>query len=165
MKILYVVNNAGFFCSHRLPLALAARNAGHEVMLLTGQPGSAALESPALALLRRHGVPHRVTAFRSGGVAPWSEGLGLAQVVSTMLRWKPDLVHCVSPKGVLYGGIAARLTGRAALILAVSGMGSLFSGERRGLGALARRAYLQAARVAYGHRNCRVIVQNQDDRH
>ncbi len=164
MRILYVVNNASFFCSHRLPLALAARQAGHEVALLTGQAGSATLELPALDTLRRHGLLHKVTAFRSGGVAPWAEGLGVAQTVAFMLRWKPDLVHCVSPKGVLYGGFAARLTQRAALVLAVSGMGSLFAGQRRGLAGLARRAYLLLARLAYGHRNCRVIVQNQDDR-
>lgn len=164
MKILYVMNNAGFFCSHRLPIALAARQAGHDVMLLTGQPGSPALEAPALEQLRKHGVEHQVTAFHSGGVSPWKEGLGLAQIVAFMLRWKPDLVHCVSPKGVLYGGFAARLTRRPALVLAVSGMGSLFTGEARGLGRLFRRAYLLFARLSYGHRNCRVIVQNMDDR-
>lgn len=165
MKILYVVNNAAFFCSHRLPLALAARQAGHEVALVTGQAGSPTLEAPALEQLRRYGLQHQVTAFRSGGVAPWAEGLGLIQVIAFMLRWKPDLVHCVSPKGVLYGGLAARLTQRAALVLAVSGMGSLFAGRSGGLGGIARRAYLLFARAAYGHRNCRVIVQNQDDRH
>ncbi len=163
MRILYVVNNAAFFCSHRLPVALAARQAGHEVALLTGQPGSATMEGPALERLRQLGVTHRVTAFRSGGVAPWSEGLGLLQAVAFMRSWKPDLVHCASPKGVLYGGLAARLTRCAALVLAVSGMGSLFTRQRRGIGALARRAYLLMARLAYGHRNARVIVQNRDD--
>lgn len=165
MKILYVVNNAAFFCSHRLPVALAARQAGHEVALLTGQPGSATMEAPALERLRQLGVTHQATAFRSGGVAPWSEGLGLLQAIAFMRRWKPDLVHCASPKGVLYGGLAARLTRCAALVLAVSGMGSLFTRPRGGIGvgALARRAYLLVARLAYGHRNARVIVQNHDD--
>ena len=89
MKILYVVNNAGFFCSHRLSLALAAREAGHEVALLTGQAGSPTLEVRALEQLRRLGVLHHVVAFSSGGLAPWTELKGLAQTISFMRRWQP----------------------------------------------------------------------------
>jgi glycosyltransferase involved in cell wall biosynthesis len=163
MKILYVVNNAAFFCSHRLPLALAAREAGHDVALLTGQGGSPTLESPALETLRRHGLPHHVVAFRSGGVSPWIEGLGVLQMVALMRHWKPDVVHCVTPKCILYGGFSARLTRRGGLILAVSGMGSLFAGEDRPLQRLVRRIYLRLARFSYAHHNCRVIVQNHDD--
>lgn len=164
MKILYVVNNAGFFCSHRLPLALAARAAGHEVALLTGQASSPTIEAAALEQIRHHGLTHHLTTFRSGGLRPWSELLGLLQIVVLMLRWGPDLVHCVSPKGLLYGGIAARLTRRSAVVLAVSGMGSLFAAGQQRTARLAQRAYLWLARVAYGHPNCRVIVQNADDR-
>jgi hypothetical protein len=41
VKILYVANHAAFFVSHRLPIALAARDQGYAVDLLTGQAGSA----------------------------------------------------------------------------------------------------------------------------
>ena len=34
-RIVFVVNHAGFFLSHRLPLALAARDAGYDVTIAT----------------------------------------------------------------------------------------------------------------------------------
>ena len=164
MKILYVVNNAAFFCSHRLPLALEARRRGHEVMLVTGEAGSARLEAPAVEQLRDLGIPHLVTRFRSSSLSPLRELAGLGGVARCMLQWKPDLVHCASPKGLLYGGLASRLTRRPALVLAVSGMGSLFTKSGGAARALLRQVYLTLVRLAYRHPNRRVIVQNDNDR-
>lgn len=163
MRILYVVNNAAFFCSHRLAIALAARDAGHEVRLLTGQAGSITLEGPALVELRQAGIDHVITRFRSGGLSPIGECLGFLAILATMLKWRPDVVHCVSPKGVLYGGIAARITGAPGVVLAVSGMGSVFTGRNTGIKALLRSGYRLLAKAAYGHPHKRVIVQNTDD--
>ena len=164
MKILYVVNNAAFFASHRLPLALEARRRGHEIMLVTGEAGSARLEAPAIEQLQALGIRHLVTRFRSGSVSPRHELDGFLAVVRCMREWQPDLVHCASPKGLLYGGLASRLTRRPALVLAVSGMGSLFTKGGGALRSLLRWAYLRLVRLAYGHPNRRVIVQNGDDR-
>lgn len=164
MRILYVVNNAAFFCSHRLPLAVAARAAGHEVALFTGQAGSPTLEADALNELERLRIPHAVTSFRSGGMDLLSEVRGLFELVVKMRRWRPDLVHCASPKGLLYGGLAARLAGCPSLVLAISGMGSLFTGKAVGHQAWMRRAYSAVVRIAYSHPRRRVIVQNSDDK-
>ena len=164
MRILYIVNNAAFFCSHRLPLALAARAAGHEVALATGGAGSPTLEAPALRELQVQQIPHHVVAFSSGGMNPLREVRGLWQLTRYMRRWRPDVVHCASPKGLLYGGLAARLNRVPALVLAVSGMGSMTTPGASRLRRLLRSAYMQVVRLAYGHRNRRVIVQNGDDR-
>jgi glycosyltransferase involved in cell wall biosynthesis len=164
VKILYVVNNAAFFCSHRLPLALAARAAGHEVALATGAAGSATMEADAVRQLRGLGIVHHVTAFTSSGTNPVKEGAAILLLALLMRRWRPDVVHCASPKGVLYGGLAARLAGVPGLVLAVTGMGTLFTGAG-GLGRRwLRRLYGAAVRLAYGHPRLRVIVQNEDDR-
>jgi hypothetical protein len=101
VKILYVVNNAAFFASHRLPLALEARRRGHEILLVTGEAGSARLEAPAIEQLRALGIRHLVTRFRSGSVSPRHELDGFLAVVRCMRDWQPDLVHCASPRGLL----------------------------------------------------------------
>ncbi len=131
--------------------------------LLTGRAGSVTLEAPAIEQLRSLGVPHHTTSFSSSGLSPWTEGLGLAQTIYFMRHWHPDLVHCASPKGVLYGGLAARISGCPSLVLAVSGMGSLFAGGGGVMSRLKQFAYLLVSRLAFGHCNARVIVQNQDD--
>src|SRR2546430_16845810 len=40
-RVLFVVNADWFFLSHRLPLAIAARNAGAEVIVVAGDTGKA----------------------------------------------------------------------------------------------------------------------------
>lgn len=164
MKIVYVVNNCAFFCSHRLPVALSAQKAGHEVLLVTGQAGSLTLEAEALKLLATVNIIHVATSFRSGGQNFLAELWGFFELVLVLYRLRPDIVHCASPKGLLYGGLAARIIRCQSLVLAVSGMGSLFTGQSYGLQAWIRRFYLVLAKIVYKHSNLRVIVQNPDDR-
>jgi glycosyltransferase involved in cell wall biosynthesis len=163
MKILYVVNNAAFFHSHRLPIALAAREQGHQIVLLTGRAGSETMEAAARAELRRQHIPHETARFGSGGTSLMGEVAGWLDVLRIMRRVRPDLVHCASPKGVLYGGLAARLLRVPALVLSISGMGSLFTGQR-GPKSWARMPYLALLRSVLAHPCCRVVVQNGDDR-
>lgn len=162
-RIAFVVNNAAFFVSHRLPIAIAARTAGFEVALFTGQAGSKILEASACELLAAEGIMHRKSAFKSAGTNLPVEIFGLMQLAFGLWKFKPDVVHCASPKGILYGGAAARWVGSPSVVLAVSGMGYLFTGESSGWKSLLRRAYGWGVRFAYGHANKRVIVQNQDD--
>ena len=164
-RIAYVVNHAAFFVSHRLPLAIGARHSGFTVRLFTGQAGSQEMEVGAQAQLQEASVEHHRAIFSSAGMNPLVELLGVLQLVYFMLRYKPDVVHCASPKGVLYGGIAARLCGVRGLVLAISGMGYAYTqgagqGEARGF---VRRVYGALSGFAFHHPNVQVIVQNQDD--
>jgi glycosyltransferase involved in cell wall biosynthesis len=163
LRVVYVVNNAAFFVSHRLSVAKAAARAGFDVELITGQPGSPTLESAALKDLAVAGVPHTIVAFGSAGTNPFTESLGLWQIARRLRQFRPHIVHCASPKGVLYGGLAARWSKVPGLVLAVSGMGYLFTGDSAGRAGLLRRVYSRLVRHAYGHPNKRVIVQNRDD--
>jgi glycosyltransferase involved in cell wall biosynthesis len=78
-------------------------------------------------------------------------------------RQKPDILHCVAMKPVLYGNLAARLCGPAATVSALAGMGYAFTAASlkvrllRGLLSALLRRLLRPA----GHR---LIVQNDDDR-
>lgn len=164
MRILYVVSTADFFCSHRLDLALEAKKNGHVIALLTGMPSSNEREREAKGKLESEGIPHFLARFESGGLSFFSEGRGFLEVLILMKRWKPDLVHCVSPKGILYGGLAARIGGIHSLVLAISGMGWLFSGQKTHLLSLMRSVFLRLLKIAATHPNCRIIVQNSDDR-
>lgn len=76
---------------------------------------------------------------------------------------RPDLVHAVTIKPVLYGGIAARLADVPAYIAAVSGLGFIFTRRAQKLDFM-RWAATLLYRLALGHKNSRVIFQNQSDR-
>ena len=119
LKLLFIVNAPEFFLSHRLPLALAAQNAGYSVQIVTG-PGLACEQIKALGF-----VHHSVPISRSG-IKPWLELYSLWSLWRLLSRLKPDIVHLVTIKPVLYGGLMARLTGVPAVIAAISGLGSVF---------------------------------------
>jgi glycosyltransferase involved in cell wall biosynthesis len=162
---MYVINHAAFFVSHRLPLALGAIERGHDVILATGRAGSELMEPGAENVLKAHGVRHVRVAFTASGLNPFIELRGLFQLIQLMSKQRPDVVHCASPKGNLYGGLAARLTRRPALVIAVSGMGFAFSSEpgRSMVRSLAASIFRLVARFAYGHSNKKIIVQNTED--
>jgi glycosyltransferase involved in cell wall biosynthesis len=164
-RVAYVVNHVAFFVSHRLPLAIGARHSGFQVRVLTGQAGSQEMEQIAKVQLQAAGLEHQRAIFSSAGINPFVELLGVLQLVWFMLRYKPDVVHCASPKGVLYGGIAARLSKVPGLVLAISGMGYAYTqGAEQGVVRIfVRWVYGALAGFAFHHPNVRVIVQNQDD--
>lgn len=164
-RIAYVVNHAAFFVSHRLVVADAARKNGYKVRLLTGQAGSEEMERASMVQLKLSGVKHHRSLFRSSGMNPLVELLGMLQLIFFIIKFKPDILHCASPKGVLYGGLAARICRVQGLVLAISGMGYAYTPamDRSGLRSFIRRIYDSLARLAFNHPNVKVIVQNQDD--
>lgn len=161
----YVINNVAFFASHRLPIAIAAKANGKPVCLMTGQAGSTTLESEGERRVDAAGIQRVRVNFTSDGMNPLKELRGVIQMAYQLWKIRPDLVHCASPKGVLYGGLACRIVPPRAMVISVSGMGYAFTTvdgqgvKRKLIGWL----YRTLSRLAYGHRNKRVIVQNADD--
>jgi glycosyltransferase involved in cell wall biosynthesis len=154
-RVLFVVNADWFFLSHRLPLALAARDAGAEVIVAAADTGRAAeIESAGIRFL-----PLQLSRK---GIGPLSEARTVAAIYRLYRAVRPDLVHHVTIKPVLYGSIAARVAGVGRVVNALSGLGYVFSGSSRN--PLLRRAVEAAYRFALRHPGSRTIFQNLDDR-
>jgi glycosyltransferase involved in cell wall biosynthesis len=155
-KLLFVVNVDWFFLSHRLPIALAAKKAGFEVHIATGI-------TDKLGVLQAHGLKVHALSLVRGGVGllnALQTALNLRHIIKQV---KPDVVHLVTIKPVLLGGLVARWTRVPALVSAVSGLGYVFTAhglKARWLQRLVGRVYAWAL----GHRNQAVIFQNPDDR-
>ncbi|HSF95294.1 MAG TPA: glycosyltransferase family 4 protein [Thermohalobaculum sp.] len=156
-RLLFVVNDPGFFLSHRGQIAQGALERGYEVHVATPDVPEAVAEIRAMGL-----VHHRIPLNR-GGRNPVSELRTLTALVRLMRHLRPDVVHEVTIKAVIWGGIAARMTRVPARVAAVSGLGQVFSGrdwQARALRQLAAPLY----RAALGGPGRRVIFQNPDDR-
>ena len=155
-KILFVVNAPEFFLSHRLPIALAAREAGYDVHVATAD-GNAVRE------IRLLGLVHHTVAIARSGQNPVSELGSIISLYRLFRLLKPDLVHLITIKPVLYGGIAARLAGISAVVVAVSGLGTVF--VAKSAAARIRRVLVSGLyRLALNQRRLAVIFQNPDDR-
>ena len=156
MKLLFIVNAPEFFLSHRLPIALAAREAGYNVQIATG-PGSACEQ------IRELGFVHHHLPLSRSGTNPLKELHCVWSFWRLMRRIKPDLLHLVTIKPVLYGGLMSRLTGVPAVLVAISGLGSVFVARSGALSWLCRAVSL-LYRLALGHHNLKAIFQNPDDK-
>ena len=154
-KILYFVNTGSFFLSHRAPIATAAISEGFEVHVASSTKG----RSKELELLGF--IAHEISIDRkSAGLL--SNAVTFLQIFSLFLKIRPDIVHLITIKPILLGGFAARLLSIPCLVVAVSGLGTVFTS----VGLFAKlRLYL--VRLAYSfifkHPNCRVIFQNKSD--
>ncbi|HWS73475.1 MAG TPA: glycosyltransferase family 4 protein [Thermoanaerobaculia bacterium] len=156
-QLLFVANHAGFFLSHRLPIAIAARERGWEVHVATPK-------SKHVPRIVEHGLAwHEVRLSRSD-VHPFEELRTIADLARLYRRLRPDLVHHVTAKPVLYGTFVARLTGVPAVINAVSGLGIVFAGESSPRLRLLQRLISIGYRVALRHPRMRVIFQNEEHR-
>jgi glycosyltransferase involved in cell wall biosynthesis len=156
-RLLFVVNIPRFFVSHRLPLALAAKEAGYDVHVATSDS-----DAENLARIREAGLSLHPIPLVQHGRRPTDELRTLMALVRLYRRLRPDIVHHVTIKPLLYGGIAARLTGRRAVIAAMSGLGREFrdpSGRTRRPGL----AFRTALRLALPRRTTHLLFQNEDD--
>lgn len=153
--LLFLVTEDWYFCSHRLPLAVAAKQAGFEVSVATrvtdhGQT----IEAAGLRL-----IPLRLSRRSTH---PLREARLIADLVRLYRRERPDIVHQVAMKPVIYGSLAAHLSGTPAVVNALAGLGFLFTSDKasaRLLRPLAEAAF----RRLLNRPNCRTILQNPDD--
>lgn len=154
-RILFVVNNPSFFLSHRLPLALEAQKAGFDVHVAT-------MDGPSVTTIQEHGMPHHVIPMTRSGKNIWIELNTIRALYRLFKSLRPDVVHAVTIKPVLYGGIAARLSKVPGFLAAISGLGYIFMREK----ALdpVRWIALRLYGFALGHPNSKVIFQNTADR-
>lgn len=157
-RLLFVINTPGFFLSHRLPLAIAARECGFDVHIATGAGAGADAKKISSMGFEHHAIP-----LSRSGINPALEMVTLWSLFRLFIKLRPDLLHLVTIKPVLYGGLMARLIKIPAVVVAISGLGTLFVSRERGrfgLRSLVEKIY----RMALAHPNLKVIFQNPDDR-
>ena len=152
--LLFVVNTNSFFLSHRLPLAEAALEKGWKVHVAAKLENDNAIRIPGVIL-------HDLSLNRSSQ-NPFSLILSFVQIFFLLVRLRPDVVHFVTVKPIILGGLAARLVRTKGVIYAVSGLGYLFLAD--GWWANIRRKLVALCyRIILGHKNATVIVQNPED--
>ena len=153
--LVFFIPEDWYVCSHRLPLVRAAAAEGWRVSVVTRVQDHA-------GPIREAGADVVPVGLRRGFQDPWSDGKGLIELVRILRRLRPDLLHQVTPKSVLYGSAAAALAGRPPVINALAGLGYLYTAAGA-KARLARPAVTLALKAALGTRRSWLIVQNDED--
>lgn len=154
-KLLYLITEDWFFCSHFLERAAAAKAAGYEVIVV-------AQENIHGAAIRNAGLRLLPLKVRRRGLNPLAELQTLFAIWRIYRAERPDLLHHIALKPILYGSFVARLLGLRHIVNAPVGMGYVFTSNRR-LARLLRTFVLAAMRRLLNPRGSKVVFENNDD--
>lgn len=154
-KILFFANTDWYLFNFRRSLALALRDAGYDVLLIS--PDGPYGEKLCSLGLRWQPVP-----MDRRSLNPFREAALLFHLFRLLRRERPSLVHGFTIKCAVYGLLVARLTGVPARVSAVAGMGYVFT-SRDAKARLLRPIVLKLLKLALGGRGTRLILQNPDD--
>jgi glycosyltransferase involved in cell wall biosynthesis len=113
-------------------------------------------------ILARIGFPTLYLPIDRDGTNPVQELRCFFSTLRLFRQIRPDLLHLVTIKPYLYGGVAARLARVRSVVSAVAGLGGLFV-RLDWKSRLLRTLLYPAFRFAFGHPNQCVIVQNSSD--
>ncbi len=155
MKLLFLVTEDWYFCSHRLPPARAAQAAGYDVIVATRVERQG-------AEIKAEGFKLVPLNWRRRSRNPFRELAAIAEIVQVYRRERPDIVHHVALKPVLYGSLAALIVRGPAVVNALAGMGFLFTSRSR-LATVLRAVVSRIFRVLLNARGNVLILQNPDD--
>lgn len=154
-KILFLVNKASFFISHRLAVAQMAIDEGWEVHV------AAPYDKDSVGILEEKGMHFHGFPLDRG-----SRGIKelktIAAIGKIYKKIKPDLAFNITMKPVIYGGLVAKYFCKTPSVSMVTGLGYAFMvpGIK---GKLYKTLALTGYRLALKRVTGKVIFQNPDD--
>ena len=154
-KLFIVVNQDCFFLSHRLPIGVAAKDVGYDVTIISEDTGVS-------NKIREAGLKTINLPINKAGTNIKDEIKTFVFLYKLFKREKPDIVHLVGLKTILWGSLACRLAGVKAMVSAVCGLGVLFDEEH--VDSFMTRSILKVLRVTHKKKHIVVIFQNNDDK-
>ena len=154
-KLIFFVAVDWFFCSHFLARAIAAHEAGYDVLVLTN--------------VNRHEDVIRTAGLRlvhlpinRRSLNPFGALLTLLRIVRVYLREQPDIIHHVAFKPILLGSLAARISGCYRIVNAVVGGGYVFTSQYA-IVRILRPLLTLSLRLFLNPHGSRVVFENSDD--
>ena len=153
--LVYVITEDWFFASHFLDRAIAAKNSGYKVSVVTRCRETA-------QQLDAHGLIFENIEFSRRGLNPIRELATVVRLRAILRRINPDIVHNIALKPVVLGSLAARLAGVRNVVNAPVGMGYVFT-SHESKARILRPLVKRLIRNVLSRPNSKVIIENSDD--
>ncbi len=155
-KILFIVSEDWYFLSHRLSLALHAKQKGFDVELICNcNKLKEKIENHGIKVVDWH-LDRKsfsfISAFRS-----------LKQLLFIVKNNKPDLIYAVAIKPVIYASIVSRILRIKNTIYAMGGLGYSFSSKKISAQIL-KYIFINVMKINLKDKNSFLILQNNDDK-
>ena len=154
-RLMLVVTDDWYLWSHRIGLAVAARDAGYDVTIVThvGEYGER---------IRALGLDLVDVDFARGRISPGANLRTVRELCAVYRRWEPQLVHHVAIKPIVLGSAAAARARVPVTVNALAGLGTaLISGNLKAR--LARPVLRPALGWAMRRPRSHAMVQNPEN--
>ena len=158
-KLLYLITEDWFFCSHFLERALAAKNLGYEVIVCSK-------ENKDKKKIQEYGIKFQEIKFNRKNINPFYELIVLIKIINIYRQFSPDIVHHVAFKPIIYGSIAARINNIRSVLNAPVGMGFVFisdSIKAKFLRPIIKFLLKNLLSSGADNKKNKVVFENQDD--
>ena len=156
-KICYLINTDWYFELHWLERALAAYDCGYEVHVITHFADKSIRERVSSAGLICHDVPLSAQSYN-----PFSIALTYFKVSRLLSEITPDILHCITIKASLIGGLYSR-PGNKKLVLSFAGLGRVFSFNKIPLKYI-RDFIIYTFKYILKNKNVRLLFEHENDR-
>ena len=121
-KLLFNITEDWFFCSHFLERALAAKERGYSIYVISK-------ENKHKNIIESHGINFYRLPFKRKSINPIYELYILLRIIYLYKEITPDIVHHVAAKPIIYGSIAAKICKIKSVLNAPVGLGFVFSSD------------------------------------
>jgi len=158
-KLLYLVTEDWYFCSHRLELATAALKADYDVYLVTQVTCHA-------EVITTENIKLYPVVFSRSFKRPWQDIKTLINIFKIYREIQPDIVHHVALKPVMFGSLTCLFMKKnkpKVVINAMTGLGSLFISKKPFL-SIVKSVFSKLLIFFLQRKNSHLIVQNNDDK-
>tara|TARA_B110000008_G_scaffold279902_1_gene329472 strand:+ start:1050 stop:2177 length:1128 start_codon:yes stop_codon:yes gene_type:complete len=154
-KILYLINDASFFISHRLPTALSAIKNDYQVHVVSNMNDNKSyLETLGF-------ICHDVN-FRRSSMNILYELKIIFKIFSIFRKIEPDLYCHETIKPVLYGTLVSKFLPKKPIVNTITGLGYLFISQKK-IHIFFQRVLLLVYRVIFSSKIVYTIFENKDD--
>ena len=154
-RLLFLVNSSSYFLSHRLGIAVEAKKQGYEVHIASPEDGCE--DTFKIKGLMHHKLPISRTSINI-----FSEIKAFLNIYFLIKKINPDLLHLITIKPVIYGGIISRLIQIKGVVSAVPGLGYVYISK--GIRAAILRFFINYFyKVSFSKKSLKIIFQNKDD--
>lgn len=150
---MFVVNVDWFFISHRIFIADELLKQGYKITLVAKNTGK------KNEIIKR-GINFIDLDISRSGKFLFSELLVLFKLFIIYTSVKPNIIHHVTLKPVIYGSIIARFLKISNVVNSISGLGYVFTSQRKGI---FYKLIIYLMRFGFKSKKMSIIFQNNDD--
>ena len=154
-RLLFLVNSSSYFLSHRIGIALAAKEQGYEVHVASPRDGEE-------ETLKERGIIHHHLPISRTSINIFFEIKTFFSIYFLIKKLTPDLLHLITIKPVIYGGIVSRLLGIKGVVSAIPGLGYVYIST--GVKARVLRFLINCLyKISFSKKSLKIVFQNEDD--